>query len=121
MIFGVTLLTSMGESELIELGITLSPTELVQHLARLSHQAGLDGVVCSAQEARLIKNELGTDFVLVTPGIRLPSDASHDQQRIVSPQQAMENGADFLVVGRPITQADSPADKLREFARLLSS
>lgn len=121
LLIGVTLLTSMGESELIELGITLSPTELVQHLARLSHQAGLDGVVCSAQEARLIKNELGTDFVLVTPGIRLPSDASHDQQRIVSPQQAMENGADFLVVGRPITQADSPADKLREFARLLSS
>ncbi len=120
LLVGVTVLTSMGESDLSALGVTLTPAELVQQLAKLSYQAGLDGVVCSAKEARQIKTELGSDFLLVTPGIRLPSDNTHDQQRVVTPQDAMQNGVDFLVVGRPITQAESPAEKLREFAQLLS-
>jgi orotidine-5'-phosphate decarboxylase len=109
----VTLLTSCGERELAALGIAQSPLEMVQRLAALAAQAGLDGVVCSAQEARLLSQQQGKDFVLVTPGIRLPGAAADDQSRVMAPAQAIAEGAHYLVIGRPVTQAADPVLTLR--------
>lgn len=106
---GVTVLTSMDETDLRELGVNQSPLERVLDLARLAQQSGLDGVVCSAQEAPLLRAELGQRFLLVTPGIRLPGDAAGDQRRVVTPQEALQDGADYLVMGRSITGATDPA------------
>jgi len=92
-----------------ELGVNQSPLERVLDLARLAQQSGLDGVVCSAQEAPLLRAELGQRFLLVTPGIRLPGDAAGDQRRVVTPQEALQDGADYLVMGRSITGATDPA------------
>jgi orotidine-5'-phosphate decarboxylase len=80
----------------------------VERLARLAAASGLDGVVCSAQEAKRLRDACGPDFCLVTPGIRLPDSAQDDQKRVVTPQMAIASGADFLVVGRPITKASDP-------------
>lgn len=108
LLIAVTVLTSMDEATLHSLGITRSLPEHVLCLAQLAQQAGLQGVVCSAQEARMLNSALGADFCLVTPGIR-PADASQDDQsRIVTPAQALANGAHYLVIGRPITQAADP-------------
>lgn len=109
LLIAVTVLTSMEQSDLAELGVTLSPAEQVLRLARLTKQSGLDGVVCSAQEAELLKRELGDEFVLVTPGIRPSGSAQGDQRRIMTPSEAVTAGADYLVVGRPITQSGEPA------------
>lgn len=109
LLIAVTVLTSMEQSDLAELGVTLSPAEQVLRLARLTKQSGLDGVVCSAQEAELLKRELGDEFVLVTPGIRPSGSAQGDQRRIMTPAEAVTAGADYLVVGRPITQSGEPA------------
>jgi orotidine-5'-phosphate decarboxylase len=110
----VTLLTSMGEADLGELGIAGSPLEVTMRLARLARSCGLDGVVCSAREARLLRAECGTQFCLVTPGIR-PAQANHDDQsRVMTPRGAMEGGADYLVVGRPITRAPDPLAALQK-------
>lgn len=109
LLIAVTVLTSMEQSDLAELGVTLSPAEQVLRLARLTKQSGLDGVVCSAQEAELLKRELGDEFVLVTPGIRPSGSAQGDQRRIMTPAEAVTVGADYLVVGRPITQSGEPA------------
>lgn len=114
LLIGVTVLTSMSQADLTALGIEKTPAEQVQFLARLAKKAGLDGVVCSAQEAKLLKTTLGQDFALVTPGIRPKGAASDDQQRIVTPEQAVSDGVDYLVIGRPITQSTSPAQVLRE-------
>ncbi len=104
-LIAVTVLTSMDESDLRELGIQRSLSDHVMHLAQLAKNAGLDGVVCSAQEASALKAALGADFQLITPGIRLADSAADDQRRIVTPQDAMRLGSDYLVIGRPITQA----------------
>lgn len=109
LLIAVTVLTSMEQSDLAELGVTLTPAEQVLRLARLTKQSGLDGVVCSAQEAELLKRELGDEFVLVTPGIRPSGSAQGDQRRIMTPSEAVTAGADYLVVGRPITQSGEPA------------
>lgn len=110
LLIAVTVLTSMDEQDLLELGCTVAPQERVLQLAALAQQSGMDGVVCSAQEASLLKRECGAAFKLVTPGIR-PRDAdSGDQRRIMTPQEAVEAGSDYLVIGRPITQAASPAE-----------
>ena len=109
-LIAVTVLTSMDESDLRELGIQRSLSDHVMHLAQLAKNAGLDGVVCSAQEASALKAALGADFQLITPGIRLADSAADDQRRIVTPQDAMRLGSDYLVIGRPITQA---ADRAR--------
>ena len=112
---GVTVLTSLDQEDLLmTIGRTIGTTAYACDLARLASQSGLDGVVCSAQEAVDVRASTGSDFVIVTPGIRLHSD-SHDQKRVVTPQQAIENGADYIVVGRSITQADSPIDALASF------
>lgn len=113
LLIAVTVLTSMSEQDLQTLGINKTPAEQVNYLANLTKQAGLDGVVCSAQEAKLLKESLGQDFKLITPGIRPAGSASDDQQRIVTPEQAVADGVDYLVIGRPITKAQSPIEVLK--------
>lgn len=114
-LIGVTVLTSMEQADLAELGYTQSPEQLVSQWAALAQQSGLDGVVCSAHEAALLRQQRGDDFLLVTPGIRLDvAGNSDDQRRIMTPQQALSAGASYLVMGRPIVQAANPAAVLRE-------
>lgn len=114
LLIAVTVLTSMDEDDLLGLGVTKSPEEQVKHLANLTQQAGLDGVVCSAQEAEGLKHTLGQAFKLITPGIR-PSGANvDDQKRIMTPEQAIEVGVDYLVIGRPITQSVAPQKVLED-------
>ncbi len=108
LLIAVTVLTSMGEEDLRGLGITKSPAEQVMALAKLTQESGLDGVVCSAWEAEQLKTTLGKDFKLITPGIRPAGAASNDQKRIMTPEQAIAVGVDYLVIGRPITQAENP-------------
>lgn len=112
LLIAVTVLTSMTQANLSELGIQRSVSEQVHHLAGLTHDSGLDGVVCSAQEAQLLKQKFGKQFKLITPGIRLVEDAKDDQARICTPAQALQNGSDYLVIGRSITNASNPNDKL---------
>ncbi|WP_372624980.1 orotidine-5'-phosphate decarboxylase [Arsukibacterium sp.] len=107
-LIAVTVLTSMEQSDLTEMGITLTPAQQVQKLATLVAASGLDGVVCSAQEAVALKRQFGKDFQLVTPGIRPASSNADDQKRIMTPAAAVRAGVDYLVIGRPITQATSP-------------
>ena len=108
LLIAVTVLTSMTQANLSELGIQRSVSEQVRHLAGLTHDSGLDGVVCSAQEAQLLKQKFGKQFRLITPGIRLVEDAKDDQARICTPAQALQNGSDYLVIGRSITNASNP-------------
>jgi orotidine-5'-phosphate decarboxylase len=113
LLVAVTVLTSMSQEDLSELGITRSPGELALSLATLAKNAGLDGIVCSAQEAAVMRQRLGKDFLLVTPGIRLADSAQDDQRRIMTPAAAIQAGASYLVIGRPITQAENPVAVLR--------
>ena len=117
LLIAVTVLTSMGADELNAIGIATDAAQQVTRLARLTHAAGLDGVVCSAQEARVLRQTLGPDFCLVTPGIRPAGSAAGDQTRILTPQQALQAGADYLVIGRPITQAADPLAALIAIAQ----
>ncbi|TKB50394.1 orotidine-5'-phosphate decarboxylase [Ferrimonas sediminicola] len=112
LLIAVTMLTSMEEGELAEMGVTRSAEEHVLSLARLAQASGLDGVVCSAREASLLKSELGKEFKLVTPGIRPAGSDKGDQKRVMTPAEAVAAGSDYLVIGRPITQADSPLQAL---------
>jgi orotidine-5'-phosphate decarboxylase len=108
LLIAVTVLTSLDAQALHELHIDESPADHALRLARLSQQCGLDGVVCSAVEASLLRSALGSEFKLVTPGIRPADSARDDQARVVTPAQAIANGADYLVIGRPITAAADP-------------
>ncbi|NQZ27999.1 MAG: orotidine-5'-phosphate decarboxylase [Colwellia sp.] len=108
LLIAVTVLTSMNEADLRGLGINKTPAEQVNFLANLTKQSGLDGVVCSAWEAEQLKLNLGKEFKLITPGIRPAGSAQDDQQRIMTPSQAIDVGVDYLVIGRPITKADDP-------------
>jgi len=110
----VTVLTSMEEADLREVGVARSPLEHVQALAGLAADCGLDGVVCSAQEAVVLRGQLPAAFALVTPGIRPASSASDDQRRIMTPEQAVAAGVNYLVIGRPITQAADPVRALAD-------
>ncbi len=114
LLIAVTVLTSMAQEDLLEVGVTDNPARQVLRLAELSRASGMDGVVCSAQEAAELKSQLGDDFVLVTPGIRPAGSATGDQKRIMTPQQAMQSGSHYLVIGRPITQAKEPLAVLNE-------
>lgn len=107
-LIAVTLLTSMAQEDLFELGVLASPADMVLRLAKLAHASGLDGVVCSAQEAALLRQHCGDEFCLVTPGIRPLDAASNDQARVMTPRAAIDQGANYLVIGRPITRADDP-------------
>ncbi|CAM4221438.1 orotidine-5'-phosphate decarboxylase [Pseudoalteromonas ostreae] len=114
LLIAVTVLTSMDAAELSRLGVDKTPEQQVIYLAKLAKESGLDGVVCSAQEAKQLKSLLGNDFKLVTPGIRPAGSDAGDQKRIMTPKQAIEDGSDYLVVGRPITQAADPVATLKE-------
>ena len=119
-LIAVTILTSMNEVALREIGLTKSPKEHVLELALLAHHAGLDGVVCSAQEARLLREHIGPNFQLVTPGIRPANSAAADQKRVMTPAEAIAHGANYLVVGRPITQAKAPVEVLAQINQEVS-
>ncbi|GLT14375.1 orotidine-5'-phosphate decarboxylase [Vibrio algivorus] len=108
LLIGVTVLTSMEQSDLAGIGLDITPQEQVKRLAKLTQQSGLDGVVCSAHESSILKAELGQEFKLVTPGIRPVGSVAGDQRRIMTPAEAMSAGSDYLVIGRPITQAEEP-------------
>lgn len=107
-LIAVTVLTSMEQSDLAGIGLDISPRQQVERLAKLAKQSGMDGVVSSAQEIEMIKNLCGNDFLTVTPGIRPAGSAAGDQRRIMTPQEAVNIGGDYLVIGRPITQAENP-------------
>lgn len=113
LLIAVTVLTSMEASDLQDIGITATPAEHAERLARLTQQCGLDGVVCSAQEAVRFKSELGQAFKLVTPGIRPQGSDAGDQRRIMTPEQALQAGVDYMVIGRPVTQSADPAQTLK--------
>jgi len=113
-LIAVTMLTSMAQQDLAEIGINAKLSDLVLRLAVLARNSGLDGVVCSAHESRLLRKNCGEEFCLVTPGIRPAHSKLDDQSRIMSPQAAMQAGSDYLVIGRPITQAADPLQVLLE-------
>lgn len=113
LLIAVTVLTSMEASDLADIGVTLSPAEHAERLAALTQKCGLDGVVCSAQEAVRFKQAFGQDFKLVTPGIRPAGSDAGDQRRIMTPEQASAAGVDYMVIGRPVTQSADPAQTLR--------
>ena len=113
LLIAVTVLTSMEDLDLLQIGINASPREQVLRLAHLTQRAGLDGVVCSPQEVEILRNACGEDFKLVTPGIRPIGADFGDQRRVMTPTAAIRAGSDYLVIGRPITKADNPAEVLR--------
>jgi orotidine-5'-phosphate decarboxylase len=111
-LIAVTMLTSMSQQDLADIGISATPAEMVLRLATLARESGLDGVVCSAQEAALLRKHCGDGFCLVTPGIRPAQTSLDDQSRVMTPQAAIQAGASYLVIGRPITQAADPLQAL---------
>ncbi|MBU0689621.1 MAG: orotidine-5'-phosphate decarboxylase [Gammaproteobacteria bacterium] len=116
-LIAVTILTSMAQEDLHGIGIQDSPAQMVIRLAQLTRDSGLDGVVCSAQEAVALRQQCGKDFCLVTPGIRPANAAANDQSRIMTPQAALQAGASYLVIGRPITQAPDPLQALQDILK----
>jgi len=116
-LIAVTVLTSMAQEDLLGIGISATPAEMVSRLAQLAHDSGLDGVVCSAQEAPALRQQCGSAFCLVTPGIRPANAAANDQSRIMTPRAALESGSSYLVIGRPITQAPDPLRALQEISQ----
>lgn len=112
-LIAVTILTSMSDADLQELGINQTASSMAIKLASIAKNSGLDGVVCSAQEASSMRQSLGDEFLLVTPGIRLAASQADDQRRIMTPADAIQAGSSYLVIGRPITQADDPVGILR--------
>lgn len=120
LLIAVTWLTSSGQNELDALGIQSTPQEMVSRLAAMTKRAGLDGVVCSAQEAPALRQTMGNDFCLVTPGIRLADAKQDDQCRVVTPEKAIADGANYLVIGRPITQAEDPYKVLQNITQTIT-
>ncbi len=116
----VTVLTSMGEQDLQEIGISVSPLEQVRRLAMLARDSGVHGVVCSAQEAQALRQLCPTSFCLVTPGIRPAGSEQGDQTRVLTPLAAQQQGVDYMVIGRPITRADSPTAVVSAILRELA-
>ena len=113
LLVAVTILTSMDAQDLTAVGLAGSPEENVLRLATLAQRCGLDGVVCSSRETTLLRERIGPDFTLVTPGIRPAGSQQDDQRRVMTPRQAISSGASYLVIGRPVTQADDPVSVLR--------
>jgi len=112
LLIGVTILTSMGEDDIAEVGLAGTPAENVRRLATLAQDSGLDGVVCSPKEVTMLRENIGQEFSLVTPGIRPAWAEKGDQTRITTPADAVKLGSDYLVIGRPITAADDPLKAL---------
>jgi orotidine-5'-phosphate decarboxylase len=113
LLVAVTILTSLAAEDIAEVGYAGDPAQNVLRLASLTHDAGLDGVVCSPREAAQIRQRIGDDFLLVTPGVRPKSAAADDQRRVMSPGEAIAAGSSYLVVGRPITAAQNPIEALK--------
>jgi orotidine-5'-phosphate decarboxylase len=109
----------MAREDLKDIGLDIEPNEHVKRLAQLTKDSGLDGVVCSAQEAKMLRETLGKDFALVTPGIRPEGANADDQKRIVTPKQAMLDGSTHLVIGRPITQSKNMRQTLKDILATL--
>ncbi len=120
LLIGVTVLTSLADADLGAVGFSGNAAQNVDRLARLAASSGLDGVVCSAEEAAAVRAALGSGFVTVTPGIRLAGEARADQSRVVTPEEAVRRGAHYLVIGRPVTQSPDPAATLRGIASSLA-
>ncbi|MES2564289.1 MAG: orotidine-5'-phosphate decarboxylase [Pseudomonadota bacterium] len=116
-LIAVTLLTSLGAADLAQIGMSGTPEEVVLRLATLAADCGLDGVVCSAREAAVLRTRLGDALLRVTPGIRLAQATADDQQRVMTPAQAIAAGASYLVIGRPITRAPDPLQVLYDINR----
>ena len=113
LLIAVTLLTSLSENSIQEIGLN-NLSEQVLRLAKLSHECELDGVVCASSDTVIIKKEFGKEFITVTPGIRPDQSKLNDQSRVSTPSEAVKNGSDFLVIGRPITESDDPAGALKD-------
>lgn len=118
-LIAVTVLTSMDQADIDGLGIKDTPSQHAAKLAQLALSAGLDGVVCSAQEAVQFKQQFGKEFLLVTPGIRPVGSEQGDQRRIMTPIDAVNAGVDYMVIGRPITQSAAPEQTLQQILRSL--
>jgi len=116
-ILAVTILTSLDEKALKEIGLGGNSKEAVLKLAHLAKRAGLDGVVASPAETKFIRKELGEGFLIVTPGVRPKWAAPDDQKRIATPGAAIKDGADYIVVGRPITESKNPAEAAKEILK----
>lgn len=116
-VIAVTVLTSMDQDALVKVGVTGTVKEQVLKLARLAKDAGLEGVVASPEEARVIREALGSEFIIVTPGVRPEWAATDDQKRVATPKEAIDDGASFIVVGRPVTAAEDPAGAARKIIR----
>jgi len=112
LVVGVTVLTSLDDSGLREIGVSSSMEDQVLRLAKLAENCGLDGVVCSPREIELIRSGVGRGFKIVTPGVRMPGQAADDQQRTATPREALASGADYIVVGRAVTNAHHPRSAL---------
>lgn len=120
LLIGVTVLTSMEQTDLAGIGLDITPQDQVKRLAQLTKNSGLDGVVCSAHESSMLKMDLGNEFKLVTPGIRPAGSDAGDQRRIMTPVEAITAGSDYLVIGRPITQAQNPNQVLLDINATLN-
>ncbi|HQT82145.1 MAG: orotidine 5'-phosphate decarboxylase [Ferrovum sp. 37-45-19] len=120
-LIAVTVLTSLSQEDLLQLGMKESLEQQVLRLATLTQRSGLDGVVCSAREASLLRAQLGREFLLVTPGIRLDASAQDDQVRVVTPKDAIQLGSNYLVIGRPITQSKDPILTLQSIYSTLNT
>lgn len=120
-LIAVTVLTSMSAADLLEVGVNASPMEQALKLAGLAAECALDGVVCSAHEAGAIRDRIGAGFLRVTPGIRLSEDDAGDQKRVMTPQRAIQAGATYLVIGRPVTRAPDPLAVLAQINSNLSN
>jgi orotidine-5'-phosphate decarboxylase len=117
LVLAVTVLTSLSSADLTALGINAAVPEQVVRLAHLARSAGVDGVVASPQEIEMIKKECGRDFLVVTPGVRPAASAAGDQKRVLTPGAAIRNGADYIVVGRPVTNAPDPLKAVQEIIK----
>ena len=118
-LLGVTVLTSMDHADLAAVGQKNDPAEQVTRLARLAQTSGLDGVICSPAEIGALRQVCGRDFILMVPGIRPAGQVCQDQKRVMTPREAMDAGATYLVIGRPITESDHPADAVRRILETL--
>lgn len=119
-LIAVTLLTSMDRDDLNDIGLQGEPEQIVLRLAKLTQACGLDGVVCSALETSRLRQAIGTHFDLITPGIRPQNDRLDDQKRVATPAEAIKNGSDYLVIGRPITQASDPLLALQQINQAIA-
>ena len=116
-LIAVTVLTSLNDDDMAILGINYPVKDLVQNLAKLTKDSGLAGVVCSAEEIALVRKVCGKDFKIIVPGIRPEGSQKDDQKRVMTPKQAISLGADYLVIGRPITQSKDPLSKVKEILK----